>query len=75
MITTSAASETLVGREYVLLLVLADIIDEYKDRREEASAIEAYLDSRIETLEALADELRGVRRRRPPDVNDDEIPL
>lgn len=73
MITASAVPETLVGREYVLLLVLADIIDEYKDRREEASAIEAYLDSKIQTLEALTDELRGVRRRRPPDL--DEIPF
>lgn len=74
MIATPSSSDTLAGRECALQTILRGVIAEYREYLEAASAYEAYLQRKVDTLELLAAELGGVPRPAPLDF-DEEIPF
>lgn len=70
MIATPASSVTLPGRECALQAVLRGVLAEYRGYLEAADAYQAYLQQKVDTLEALADAIGGT----PQDTDfDDEI--
>ncbi len=70
MIATPASSATLPGRECALQAVLRGVLAEYREYLEAADAYQAYLQQKVDTLEALADAIGGTHQ--DPEL-DDEI--